>query len=162
MNGRLDPVRDALIGAARADADALTRAACEEADRTVAAARERAAQILGGARELGERDGRAAVAVQRMGVRRQGRALVLAARRQAYEQRRAAAREAVRRLGGEDGTRDALVRLAQRVLGPDVQVRDAPDGGIVAEHAGRRLDLSLDTVADQAVEASMNEHSGAA
>ncbi len=148
----VDTVRQALLDAARADADGLTRCADEDADRTVTAARERAARILDEARQSGARDGQATIAAQRMGVRRQGRALVLAAHREAYENLRAAAREAVHRLGGQDGTREALVRLARQVLGPDARLCDAPGGGIVAEHAGRRLDLSLDAIAERALE----------
>ena len=151
MNG-LEPVVAALRASADADASAVSRDAADRAATSLAAARDQAAQILARAREAGECDARAAITAERMRVRRQARTLVLTAHRAAYERLRAAARDAARRWAEEPGNHDALVRAATRVLGPRARLREAPGGGIVAEHAGRRLDLSVDTIADRAVD----------
>jgi vacuolar-type H+-ATPase subunit E/Vma4 len=151
--GGLEPVRAALLARARADAAAVDVAASRAAARTLADAQKEVARITAGARESGEREARAALAADRMRVRRQARGTVLAAQREGYEQLRTAARAALRLWGTEAAAREALVRKAREVLGPDAVLRDAPGGGILAEHAGRRLDLSLDALADRALEA---------
>ena len=48
---------------------------------------------------------------------------------------------------------DALRARVRAELGPDATVREHPDGGLVAEAPGRRLDLSLPALADDAVDA---------
>jgi vacuolar-type H+-ATPase subunit E/Vma4 len=156
MNGAglsgLEPVVAALRAAAEAEASAVARAASVDAAGTLAAARERADGILAAAREAGGRDAHEALTAERVRVRRQARALVLGAHREAYEALRSGAREAVRRWGAEPGAHDALVRAATRTLGAGVRLREVPDGGLVAENGGRRLDLSLDVIAERTVE----------
>ena len=49
--------------------------------------------------------------------------------------------------------RDRLAARARAELGPDARITDATDGGLLAEAPGRRLDLSLDALADLAVDA---------
>ena len=88
--------------------------------------------------------------------RREARATVLAAHREGYETLRAAAYEAVLRLRDDPRypqLHEALTLAARRTLGRGARLRDASDGGVVAERAGRRLDLSLTGFADRAVDA---------
>jgi vacuolar-type H+-ATPase subunit E/Vma4 len=151
----LDPVRAALLTAARADADRTLAAADASAAATVGAARERADRMITGARRAGEADAAAVIADERAQVRRTARTVVLRARREAYDGLWTAARAAVSCLRDEPGyraARERLVTYARDRFGPQATIRDADGGGIVAEVPGRRLDLSLPTFAEHAVD----------
>jgi hypothetical protein len=126
----------------------------------VAAARERADRMLTDARRAGAADAAAVIADERAQVRRSARAVVLHAHREAYDGLRCAARTAVSRLRDEpgySGARDRLVAHARERLGPQATIRDTDGGGIVAEVPGRRLDLSLRTFAERAVDTVVAE-----
>jgi vacuolar-type H+-ATPase subunit E/Vma4 len=151
----LEPVRAELLRRARADADAVLAAADADARRTIEDAETRARAILGHARAQGRADGTAQRAAELTRVRRDLRTAELAVRKQAYEHLRDEAVEAVRRLRDDPGypeLRDRLATLARELLGPDAVVTEHPAGGIIAETATRRLDLTLTTVAVRAFE----------
>jgi hypothetical protein len=163
VRSALEPVRAALLASARADADRLRAEAAAEADRVRAAARTRADAILAEARLLGAADGAVLVAAEQARARRRARELVLAAERQAYEELRARARAAARALREDPGypaLRERLSRLALTAAGEGALVSEHPDGGVVAEAPGRRVDCTLDGFAARAVDALGGEVTG--
>lgn len=149
------PVREALLAHARAEgADALARAEAA-AEQLVSGARDEAAAIRAEARAAGERDAAAIRARDVARARREARGAVLRAQSAAYEELRRRARESVRALREDPEYPvlvDALRARAVARLGSDAVVRELPEGGVLAEVPGRRLDLSLDALADAAVE----------
>jgi len=152
----LDPVRDLLLARARAEADRTRAEAAAEAGAVLAEARDQAAAILAEARKRGATDGAEVAAAERAAAVRRARGVLLAARRQAYEALRRQARAAVRELRQDPGyprLRRRLARLALEQAGPHAVVREPPEGGAVAEAPGRRVDCSLDALADRAVDA---------
>lgn len=152
----LAPVRDALHCAALRDAARDLLAAADRTRSMRDEAHRRATEILDRAREAGVADARAAMEVERARTRRRGRAAVLSARMDAYRTLRGRTRAAVRALpAGADypALRAALVTTARRRLGPDVEIVEADGGGVRARAGDRRLDLSLDTLADRATDA---------
>lgn len=155
LDAALAPVRDALLAAARADAADVLGKARQAAAQERRAADEEAARILSRARRDGAADAAAALAAELAGARQQARAVVLAARREGYEQLRAAARAAVSRLAAEPGYPPLRARLADAVrqaLGAGADITEAPGGGVRGAVPGRRLDLSLTGLADRAVD----------
>ncbi|MET0765956.1 MAG: V-type ATP synthase subunit E family protein [Blastococcus sp.] len=151
----LEPVRRGLLARARADADALLAQADTDAEATLAAARVEAAALLAQARAEGERDAEVVRARERARARREARATVLRAQAAVYDEVRRQGRAAVRALRSDPAypaLLDALRARAHAELGPDAAVREHPDGGLVAEVPGRRLDARLDTLADAALD----------
>jgi hypothetical protein len=152
----LGPVRDAVLGHAKAHAAQLVAEAESEAAEAVATARAEAARLLAEARAEGEADAGVYVAAERARNRRAARALVLTAQRQAYETLKQRSREAVQELRNDDGYHDLLVRLsaaARAELGASATVTEHEAGGVTATAGQRRLDYSLATLADRAVTA---------
>jgi vacuolar-type H+-ATPase subunit E/Vma4 len=152
----LVPVREFLLAQARAEAERTRSEAAAEAAAVLARARDQAAAILAEARARGESDGAAVAAAELARARRQARGLPLAARRQAYEALRQRARAAVRKLHEDPGyprLRRRLARLAREQAGPHAVVSEPPEGGVVAEAPGRRVDCSLEELASRAVDA---------
>ncbi|MEU4421541.1 hypothetical protein AB0F81_13015 [Actinoplanes sp. NPDC024001] len=150
----LTPVRSALLAAAEQDATAELARADAHAARILADARRQAAQIVAEAQSRGAADATTALAAERARQRRAARAVVLAAGKQAYDRMRACAREAVTGFVGDPQVRQRLEQMARAELGPSLEIRDAPDGGIIARAGGRRLDLSLAGFAERAAEQS--------
>lgn len=151
----LAPLASVLLARARADADAVLADADAQSEATLAEARATAEGILAEARDKGRSDAEAVLAAARARAERAARAVLLAAQREALDSARRAARVAVRALRDEPDWPDLLAGLEQRAreqLGPDAVVTELPDGGIVATAGGRRLDLSLDALADDVVE----------
>ncbi|NMH97778.1 hypothetical protein [Pseudonocardia acidicola] len=149
----LDPVRAALLREARADADRVVGAARCDAAAVLDAARARAAAVLAAATAAGKADGAARAARAQARARRERHAAVLAARTAAYAELRAQVRAAVRELPRWcPDLRDRLAARARAVLGPEAVLTATPDGGVLAELPGRRLELSLDALADLAVD----------
>ncbi|HEY6749358.1 MAG TPA: hypothetical protein VI357_27040 [Mycobacteriales bacterium] len=151
----LAPVRAALIASAEADAAALL-ATADGAGGAVAEARERAAELVARARAEGAANAAAVLAADRARAHRDGRRIVLAAQREAYEQLRRQARAAVTALRadpGYDRLRARLVGRVEAVLGPGATIVEHPGGGVVGSVPGRRCDLSLPAIADRAVDA---------
>ncbi|RXS87183.1 hypothetical protein EST92_04100 [Streptomyces sp. TM32] len=151
----LEPVRTELLRAAHAEARALLAAADREAADLLDAARAEGEAILDASRRQGEAEGRAAGRALLIQARRTARARELGGRREAYEQLRLHATERVRALRdttGYDAVLDRLTRRAHLLLGPDADVTEHPDGGVVAHAAGRSVDCTLDAVTAHALD----------
>lgn len=158
----LDPVRAELLRQARAEADAIVAQAEAEAAQRVAAARAEARAILDEARARGRADADAALRAGTARARRQARAIGLQARREVYESWRDAVFDGIRALRQSADYPRMLTRLGERartVLGPDARIEDDASGGVRAESAGRRMDLTLEAVAARAVEDAEGEAS---
>jgi hypothetical protein len=149
----LAPVRDALLARARADAAAALADADTDAAAVLAEAREQAAALLREAREQGEREAAALRTREHARAGREARTVVLGAQRAALEELRRRGRAAARALGEDPALLDRLRARLLADLGPDAVVRDHPDGGLVAEAPGRRVDASLGALADRALDA---------
>ncbi len=141
----LEPVRAELLRRAREEAAQRVREATATAEQSVRQAEEEAARILAEARAEGAADAAAAAAAQQARSRRTARAAVLAARSEAYGE---LVRRSADALRGEPV--DRLVALATALLGEPVQVTSAAGGGVVATAGDRRVDLSLDALAERA------------
>ncbi|MET9848340.1 hypothetical protein [Streptomyces ossamyceticus] len=156
----LHPVRAGLLRAAHADAEARLARAEQEAAALLARARAEARAILDDARRQGEADGSDAARDLLVRARRETRSRTLAARRAAYEGLHREAAERVRALRGTDGyasLRQWLEQRARILLGPAAEVSEHADGGVVARVPGRRVDLSLTTLADRALDRMRGE-----
>lgn len=150
----LDPVRAELLRAAHADAAALSARAATEAAGVLDRARADAAAILDDARRQGEADGATASRDLLRRARREARSRILSARRETYDElRRAVAGRAGELCRRDDygDLHERLEQLARALLGPGAQVTRHPEGGVVARAPGRRVDLSLTTLADRAL-----------
>lgn len=150
----LEPVRAALLASARADADAvLAQARAQVADR-LGRARDRAAGLVAQAWAEGEAAAELHAAADRARCRREARRLVLAAQRTLEEALDEAVVAGARRLRRHEGYPGAVARLSDRartVLGPQAEITESIDGGVVAASATRRLDLRLTTLARAAL-----------
>jgi len=151
----LVPLRAELLSRAAAEAEATLAQANAEARAVLEAAEREAHDILDDARVAGAVDAAAGQATERARTRRAHQSAFLAAQRNAYEQLGRRGTVAVRRLRHEPGYPALQTRLAARaaeILGADAVVTEDPAGGIVAQAAGRRLDLSLTAFAARALE----------
>ena len=156
IENALAPVRAALADGARAEAARLVADAERDAAAIVGRARAEAAGILDDARAAGRADGALAAAAERSRARAASRAIVLRARREAYEELR-------RRVGGEvralfDGpaapaNERALTARARGLLGSGALVGRASGGGLVARGPDAEVDLSARALTDRAVAA---------
>lgn len=151
----LEPVRRALVEAARADAAraVATASADAEATRSRAAATEQ--EIRDRARASGEAEGALEMVTRRRHARMQAQATVLSAQRDAYEELRDRVRARLVALRDDPSypeLRERLVRRARAALGTEARVVDVPEGGVVATTDGRSMRLSLPALADQALE----------
>jgi vacuolar-type H+-ATPase subunit E/Vma4 len=152
--GALEPVQAWLLAAAHAEAERLVAEADADAERLLQGARVEADAILAEARAQGTAEGSALVVAEQARARRLARRLVLEAERQAYDELRARSRAAVRALRQDPGypaLRERLARLALAAAGPGARVSEHPDGGVVAEAPGIRVDCTLDGLAEQAI-----------
>lgn len=154
---RLQPVRAALLAEADRDADERLRAAEREAAAIGRQAEQAEARLLADARTAGAGDVAAELDRRRTEARRKARLVVLTAQRDAYEQVRADAQAAARRLLDEPANRQRLVAAACRRLGvtaDDATAQDHPDGGVVlAARDGRRVDVSVPALVADALAA---------
>lgn len=152
----LDPVREALLTRARAEADRLLAEADEEASGTIARAMVDADGIRGAARAQGEADAAGVLVSERARARRRARAAVLAAQHDAYEELRARVLRdlpALRADPAYGAWRDRLCGRVKAVLGADARVAESPEGGVVGELVGRRVEYTLAGLADQTLDA---------
>lgn len=153
----LAPVRDALLDHARRDAAAELAEAQQQAAAALAEAEAAADARRTKAREEGEQDAQAVRLQQQARARRSGRGIVLAAQSESLALLRAQVRAAVRAWWDDPGTRPLVrARLAEKAvadLGPQAELRDHPDGGLVATAAGRRATYLLGDLADAALDA---------
>ncbi|HET6795064.1 MAG TPA: hypothetical protein VFH45_11505 [Acidimicrobiales bacterium] len=152
----LDPVRCALLSAARDEARLTVAAARLAAAEATADARDRARSVI----ERATAEGAAAADDVLVGVRARDRRLAhrlsLEAQRQVWEELRRRAISAVEGLVDEpDYPRLAarLVATARARLDEAAEVSiDGPEGpGVVAQSGNRRIDLRLDRLADRAL-----------
>jgi vacuolar-type H+-ATPase subunit E/Vma4 len=148
----LKPVRDSLLGTAETDAATVLGEAAAEASRLEDDARQHAKEILDEARAQGEADARLVLARARAAAQRTARSAELGAQRAVYEQLRRRVHESLTDLRDDPKLRATLTTHALTELGPATVVRDDPAGGVVAKAPGRYLDLSLSTLADQALD----------
>ena len=151
----LQPLRTALLAAAHRDADDVLATARSAADTAEARACAAAEEFVTSA----ERDGR--VDAERMStrddarVRRQVRAIVLAAQRDVYVELRQRTRLATRALRGDPlycVLRTQLETRARKLAGHDCAIAEVPDGGLVATGPGRVVRMTLDDLADWALD----------
>ncbi|CAL8978228.1 V-type proton ATPase subunit E [Cellulomonas sp. T2.31MG-18] len=149
----LEPLEQALLRRAQADADAA-RADAELSARTQTdAARVQAAEVLDQARAAGEADADRRRALDQARARREARRIVLAAERTAYEQLCAAARAAVQELLAEPARQGRLGALVVARLGNEARLEPHPSGGVVgAVPDGRRVDASVDALVAHALD----------
>lgn len=151
----LEPVRESLLARARADADAVLAQADADAEAVVSEARARGVSLVAEARAAGERDAAVLAARDRARAQREARASVLRARTRVYEELRRRSMAAVRALRNDPAypcLLEALRDRARNRLGPDAVLHDHPDGGVIAEVPGRRLDETLDALTDDALD----------
>jgi vacuolar-type H+-ATPase subunit E/Vma4 len=152
----LAPVRATLLRRAREQAAGITA----EARRQAAGARDQAhrdaARQVAQAREAGRAQAGPLAAALRAHGRREGRAPLLSAQREVYEELRRRVRASVASLRDGPGYDLLLERLrhdAAQAAGPGAVLTEAPAGGIIARAPGMVVDCSLPRLADAAVEA---------
>lgn len=134
----------------------MVAAAEAEAGATLAAAQREADAIRAAARAEGESDAAALLATERARVRRQARAVILAAQCEAYNGLRSQVVQALSALRDDPGYgpwRDRLAEHARTVLGTDAVVSEPPEGGVIAEKNGRRALYTLVGLADHVIDA---------
>ncbi len=158
----LEPVREALLLDAAAEADRVVAAATSEAHDVVASARAEADAQVEQAQHRTTLAAQAHEALLLARVRNEGHRAVLATRRRLEQQLIDEARTAVEGLRHDPrypAVLDHLEAMARRQLGDDAVIeRDAaPAGGIVAVAGARRVDYRLATLADRAIDALADE-----
>lgn len=156
---RRDPllaVRAGLLARAGSEAERLLAEVDAETDAAIARAQAEADAITADARAQGEADAAGVLVAERARARRQARAVVLAAQREAYEELRSRVRRELPLLRADpayvawtDRLRDEL----RAVLGPEAVVTEHPEGGVVGETPGRRVASTLTGLADRALDA---------
>ncbi|GII75915.1 hypothetical protein Sru01_08970 [Sphaerisporangium rufum] len=156
----LAPLAAELLRRAGREAAGTAARARAEAASIDAAARREAARVLAAARESGRAEHAAEAARALAEARREGRRAVLAAQRQALEEFRRRAREAAGGLRADPGypaLLRALTEAARRRGGTELAIREHPDGGVVGEGPGRRVDATLPVLADRMVDSLAGE-----
>ena len=156
IDAALSPVTDALTGAARARAQAIGATAEADARTQLAAARHEADRLLAEARDEGDHAGGHAAAALLAASHREARAILLAARRRAYELLRQRAYEllllqAVTQEGQQLSRR--LETLVRNRVGASGSVRRVGPGGlgVVAEAGSRRAACGPSELVEQAL-----------
>ncbi|GAB3979438.1 hypothetical protein GCM10029978_074820 [Actinoallomurus acanthiterrae] len=147
------PVRWFLLRKSRQEAERVRAAAATDVDTQLARARAEADAILADARAAGAEEGTALGTADLAGARRRARAIVLGARREAYEELVRRARVAASALRDDPVLMGHLRTVARDLAGPGAQVTEHADGGFVAVGPGTRVDCSLPALADRAVDA---------
>ncbi len=133
----------------------MVAAAEAEAGATLAAAQREAGAVRAAARAEGESDAAALLATERARVRRQARAVILAAQREAYNELRSQVVQALSALRDDPcygPWRDRLAEHARTVLGTDAVVSEPPEGGVLAEKNGRRALYTLVGLANHVID----------
>lgn len=155
MTTHLAPLREALLARARQQAEATLAAADADVRTTIDEARADAESLLAQARTIGEQEAAGVLAAQRAQAVRQARAVVLGARRAAFDDLHEQARIAVRTLRDDPDYPEVLATLRDRLrteLGPDATIREHDGGGVVGQEGGRTLAFTLDDLADRIVD----------
>ena len=152
----LSPVRTALLTAAHEDAERQRRVAEQAAASTVEQARQESAELLRRARAEGEADAEQVRLDQRARARRRARSLVLSAEDAALRRLRTTVHERLAQLWADPHTRapirEHLEARARSDLGPDVDVKDDPRGGLVARLDHARAYYLLADLADDVID----------
>jgi vacuolar-type H+-ATPase subunit E/Vma4 len=152
----LEPVRAFLVEDATAEARGLVAEARRDATARMSRARREAQRILAEAAEEGEEEAEQAIARELNRARREARSVVLGAQRRAYEELRRQASQRATELASEPRCRDVLDRLgesARRRLGAEAElVADGRSPGVVAVAGDRRVDLTVASLVDRALE----------
>jgi vacuolar-type H+-ATPase subunit E/Vma4 len=152
----LKPLREALLRQARRDADAVIAVAAKQAAEQLAAATAAADARVGVARQRGEAEAASALVAEEAKIRQEARTLILQAERSVYDELRTRTRDRVRQLRDDNCyplLRSRLEADGRARLGSDAVCRDDPRGGCVIEADGKRIEATLDTLADWAVDA---------
>jgi vacuolar-type H+-ATPase subunit E/Vma4 len=150
----LEPLRDALLARAREEAAEYVARTRSETTTELDTARAAADQAAQDARRRGETEAAAAVAADDATTRRQVHTLLLAARRSVYEQLRLHIQNDVRQLHREPiyrDLRDTMTSAGRSLIGRNAAVRDV-DEGCVIEAPGRRVEVTLGSLADWALD----------
>ncbi|GGM77350.1 hypothetical protein ACFFX1_52515 [Dactylosporangium sucinum] len=147
----LEPLRRAILRAARAYADGCRADAAEAAGGMLRAARAEAEQIRLEARAAGLDDAAVLSAAERAHTRRAARAVVLAARRDTAEELRRRVSAALRAELGGGCLGPALADRARAVLGPQARIEPAGDGGVIGTLGNRRADCSIAALTEYAI-----------
>jgi len=150
----LEPLQSALLTRARRQTAARVSRARSETTVEFDTARADADNAVLEARRRGEAEGANAVAIDDAIVRRQVHTMLLAARRSVYEQLRLKTRSGVMQLHGEPiyrELRDAMTSAGRSLIGADATVRDIDDGCVI-ESSGRRVEVTLRSLADWALD----------
>jgi len=148
-SAQVDPwasLRSAALADAHAEAERLRAQAQERSAAALTAARERAQQLredsLATARRIADDDARRVLSAARSSAHE----LLLSARREVYATvARDVTQQASRRREDYRAATERLIGDARRRLGADVEITDAPGGGIIAHAPGRQIDYSLST-----------------
>ncbi|MFJ6486498.1 MULTISPECIES: hypothetical protein [unclassified Streptomyces] len=149
----LEPARAELLRVAHEAADSLLAEAAEDARRTLASGSDKAAATLERARRQGRADGAAFAAGEVVRARRRAYALELQARKEVYEDLRRRVIDGVLHAPTDHAAlRARLEARARDLLGPGASVTAVADGGVLAEAPGRRVDLTLTSLAERALE----------
>jgi vacuolar-type H+-ATPase subunit E/Vma4 len=153
----VDPLRAGFLDEARADAERVRA----EADRQVAAMRAEAEQrgraLVDQARAEGVATAAIAGRQDRAAARRRARAIVLAAKRDLYEELCLQAQAAARSLCDDPGYPELLGRLTMAVraqLGEDALLEVDPPGagGVRGSSGARHVDYTLDALVERCLE----------
>jgi vacuolar-type H+-ATPase subunit E/Vma4 len=152
----LAPLADYLLAAAEDEAEQTLARADSSARQAVDAARAEADQLRAQARDEGERDAHVVRRDQSARARRRARGVVLAAQSAALDRLRHTVGARLR-YAWNDPERHAtllgrLTDLARAEVGDDCDVREHPDGGIVAVRDGTRVPYLLTDLADDAID----------
>ncbi|WP_334172019.1 V-type ATP synthase subunit E family protein [Sinomonas sp.] len=146
----LAPLRDALASGAGRRAEQILEDARRRAASLRADADAEARRIAGEATAQGQADARADARSRSSRSRRAARERVLAAqeavRLELVRRLRVAAAES-RKDPRYEVLLERLTAQAHELLGPEAELRESPEGGVVAVAGTRRLDLSLPTLA---------------
>ncbi|MFC8503432.1 hypothetical protein ACFUC1_13805 [Pedococcus sp. NPDC057267] len=148
----LDPLREALLRAARAEAERLVADADADAAAVLAQARAEVDARLEEARARGRAEAREQLEAAAAAGRRASRERLLRAQGRVHAELVARARDLVADLLADPARRRGLeVRLRAR-LGPGAVVDPTADGGLVGSDAsGRAVDASVATLVEDAL-----------
>lgn len=151
----VEPLREAVLAAARAEAERIEAEAAEEAAARVERAQRQGAALVEQARDEGAAAGEAVAAHDHAEARRRARALRLAAERDVWDELAREAHEAARALPARpayDALLEHVVAAARRQLGGRPHFEHAPGGGVRATRNGCSVDYSLDALVDRALQ----------
>jgi vacuolar-type H+-ATPase subunit E/Vma4 len=147
------PLRSALLEQRHAEAERVLAHAEERAEARLAEAETTGRALVEQARAEGVAAAAIAGAHEEARARRQARALVLAAKREVFEESRRRALAAAHALRSEPGYASLLERLsarARRQLGASAILEiDPPAGGVRASNGARHVDYTLDALVER-------------